>query len=114
MRFDRSARSAIHTTPGDADLHPPGLLCELLHLVPSDGRDNHSHPMIAATAMREKNLLGRWDEGATAVEGALIISVLIFLTFGIIEFGMALWAWNTMGLAVQDAGRYVMINNTTC
>src|SRR5438445_6341480 len=54
-----------------------------------------------------------WEEGATAVEAALVSSVLIFLTFGIIEFGMALWAWNTMGLAVQDAGRYVMINNAT-
>src|SRR5262249_24780261 len=32
---------------------------------------------------------------------------------GIIEFGMALWTWNTMTLAVQDAGRYVMINNAT-
>jgi hypothetical protein len=26
---------------------------------------------------------------------------------------MALWAWNTMGLAVQDAGRYAMINNAS-
>jgi Flp pilus assembly protein TadG len=52
-----------------------------------------------------------WDseEGATAVEAALIISVFIFLIFGILEFGMALWNWNTMQLAVQDAGRYVMV-----
>jgi Flp pilus assembly protein TadG len=63
--------------------------------------------------MREKKFLFRENKGATAVEGALVISVLIFLTFGIIEFGMALWAWNTMGLAVQDAGRYVMINNAS-
>jgi Flp pilus assembly protein TadG len=49
-----------------------------------------------------------WDEGATAVEAALIISVLVFLIFGIIEFGMTLWNWNTMVLAVEDAGRYVM------
>jgi Flp pilus assembly protein TadG len=64
--------------------------------------------------MRDNKSLLREDEGATAVEAALVISVLIFLTFGIIEFGMALWAWNTMGLAVQDAGRHVMINNQTC
>jgi Flp pilus assembly protein TadG len=63
--------------------------------------------------MRGKKSLLREDKGATAVEAALVISVLIFLTFGIIEFGMALWAWNTMGLAVQDAGRYVMINNAS-
>src|SRR5438105_15622746 len=64
--------------------------------------------------MREKNSLLSSEEGATAVEAAVVISVLVFLIFGIIEFGMALWAWNTMGLAVQDAGRSVMINNATC
>src|SRR5207237_8091367 len=63
----------------------------------------------------------RGEEGATAVETALIISVLIFLIFGVIEFGMALWNWNTMVLAVEDAGRYVMVKyasgsscDTTC
>src|SRR5207253_6488296 len=80
-------------------------------LVCGDGTDDYSHPIITATAMREKNSLLRRDEGATAVEGALVISVLMFLIFGIVEFGMALWAWNTMGLAVQDAGRYAMVNN---
>jgi Flp pilus assembly protein TadG len=61
------------------------------------------------------------EEGATAVEVALIISVLVFLIFGIIEFGMTLWNWNTMVLAVEDAGRYVMVKyaggstcDTTC
>ena len=63
--------------------------------------------------MRDKKSLLREDEGATAVEAALVISVLMFLVFGIIEFGMALWAWNTMGLAVQDVGRYAMINNAS-
>jgi Flp pilus assembly protein TadG len=62
-----------------------------------------------------------WDEGATAVEAALIISVLVFLIYGIIEFGITLWNWNTMVLAVGDAGRYVMVKyasgsscDTTC
>jgi Flp pilus assembly protein TadG len=67
--------------------------------------------------MPRRNRQHGWEEGATAVEAALIISVLVFLIFGIIEFGMTLWNWNTMVLAVGDAGRYVMINNacdTTC
>jgi len=55
-----------------------------------------------------------WDEGATAVEAALVLSALMLLLFGIIEFGYALWQWNTMTLAVQDAGRYAMVNNQTC
>jgi Flp pilus assembly protein TadG len=53
-----------------------------------------------------------WDEGATAVEAAIVLSVLIALLFGIIEFGTAIWQWNTMGLAVQQAGRWAMINNS--
>jgi Flp pilus assembly protein TadG len=54
-----------------------------------------------------------WDEGSTAVETAIVIAVLCTLIFGILEFGMALWQWNTMLLAVQQAGRYAMINNAT-
>jgi Flp pilus assembly protein TadG len=54
-----------------------------------------------------------WDEGATAVEAAIVISLFIALVFGIIEFATALWQWNTTMLAVQEAGRYAMINNAT-
>ena len=46
------------------------------------------------------------------MEAALVISVLMTLLFGIIGFGYAFWQWNTMMLAVEQAGRYVMINNT--
>jgi Flp pilus assembly protein TadG len=56
----------------------------------------------------------RGDEGATAVETAITISLSLALVFGIIEFGMALWQANTMALAVEEAGRYVMVNNTSC
>ena len=55
-----------------------------------------------------------WDEGATAVETAITISLSLALLFGIFEFGMALWQSNTMVLAVEEAGRYVMVNNTSC
>jgi len=56
----------------------------------------------------------RWDDGAVAVEAAFILPVLFLLILGIIKFGMAFWQWNTMLLAVEQAGRYVMINNTSC
>ena len=69
--------------------------------------------MTTSGAMLRKNRQRGWDEGATAGEAALIISVFVFLIFGILEFGMALWNWNTMVLAVEDAGRYVMVNNAT-
>jgi len=51
------------------------------------------------------------EEGATAVEAAIIISVLITLILGAIEFGQAFWTYNTMLLAVEEASRYAMVYN---
>jgi Flp pilus assembly protein TadG len=61
--------------------------------------------------MRWKNLRLGWDEGSTAVEAAITLSLLSTLIFGIFDFGMALWQWNTMQTAVLHAGRYAMVNN---
>jgi hypothetical protein len=61
--------------------------------------------------MRLKSPRRGWEEGATAVEAAIAFSLLFMLVFGIVEFGMALWQWNTLELAVLQAGRWVMINN---
>src|SRR5947208_2872836 len=61
--------------------------------------------------MRWKGLRRGWDDGSTAVEAAVVFSLLFTLSFGIVEFGMALWQWNTMQLAVLDAGRFAMVNN---
>jgi Flp pilus assembly protein TadG len=52
-----------------------------------------------------------WDEGATAVELALILSLLMMLMVGIMEFAVGFWRWNTMLIVVQDVGRYVMIKS---
>jgi len=54
------------------------------------------------------------DEGAVAVEGALLLPVFFLLLLGVIEFGAVFWQWNTMLLAVEQAGRYVMVNNASC
>lgn len=51
-----------------------------------------------------------WDEGATAVEAAITVSLSLALVLGIIEFGMALWQSHTMALAVEEAGRHVMVS----
>ena len=56
----------------------------------------------------------RRNEGTAAVEAALIAPVLFFAILGIIELGTAFWQWNTMLLAVEQAGRYVMVNNSSC
>jgi hypothetical protein len=51
------------------------------------------------------------EEGSAAVEASLIISVLLLLVFGSVEFGRAFWTYNTMLLAVEEAGRYAMTHN---
>jgi Flp pilus assembly protein TadG len=69
---------------------------------------------MTAIMTRRKNTRPGWDQGAAAIEAALVLPVLFLFVLGIIEFGMAVWQWNTMLLAVEQAGRYVMVNNSTC
>jgi hypothetical protein len=54
-----------------------------------------------------------WDaeEGSVAVEAAVTLSVLLFLLLGVVQFGLAYFAWNTMLLAAGEAGRYAMLYN---
>jgi Flp pilus assembly protein TadG len=54
------------------------------------------------------------ERGELAIEAAFVLPVVLLLMIGIIKFGAALWQWHTMLLAVEQAGRYVMINNSTC
>ncbi len=52
-----------------------------------------------------------WEEGAVAVEAGILMSVLLLLIVGTLEIAHAYWAYNTMLLAVEEAGRYAMIHN---
>ena len=51
------------------------------------------------------------DQGSAAVESSIILSALLLLIVGSVEFGRALWTENTMLLAVQEAGRFAMLSN---
>jgi Flp pilus assembly protein TadG len=51
------------------------------------------------------------EEGSVAVEAGITISVLLLLMIGSVELGRALWANNTMLLAVEEAGRYAMVHH---
>jgi Flp pilus assembly protein TadG len=62
--------------------------------------------------MRRANHKRSWDEGAAAVETAIALFVLLLMILGIIEFGTALYSYNTMQLAVEQAGRYAMLQAT--
>lgn len=52
------------------------------------------------------------DDGATAVEMALVMMAALILILGMIEFALAYWTMHTLLLAVEETGRYVMIHNT--
>jgi Flp pilus assembly protein TadG len=49
------------------------------------------------------------EQGTVAVEASVTISALLLLMIGSIEFGRALWTYDTMLLAVEEAGRYAMV-----
>ena len=61
--------------------------------------------------MRRKKSLRSEERGAVAVEAAITVSALLFLLLGAIQFGLAYFAWNTMLLAAEEAGRYAMLYN---
>lgn len=63
---------------------------------------------------RREDPARRSEEGTAAVEAAFILPVLILVIFGATEFGTAIWQWNKMLLAVEQAGRYVMVNHASC
>jgi Flp pilus assembly protein TadG len=48
------------------------------------------------------------EAGAAAVEAAFTISIMLLLIIGSAEFARAFWTYNTMLLAVEEAGRYAM------
>jgi Flp pilus assembly protein TadG len=51
---------------------------------------------------------GSGEDGSAAVEAGVIMSVLLLLVVGSMEFGRAFWIHNAMLFAVEEAGRYAM------
>jgi len=51
------------------------------------------------------------EAGTAAVEAAVIMSVLLLAVVGGVETARALWTYNTMLTAVEQAGRYAMMYN---
>jgi Flp pilus assembly protein TadG len=54
---------------------------------------------------------GSTEAGTTTVEAGVTISFLLLLILGTVEFGQTFCTYNTMLLAVEQAGRYAMVNN---
>lgn len=55
----------------------------------------------------------RCEGGATAVEMAVVLMAAILLILGMIEFSIAYWNMHTLLLAVEEVGRWAMVNNST-
>ena len=63
-----------------------------------------------ATRGRTRGLRGS-EDGATAVEAALVLSIFVGVILTIIDFAQAFFIWNTLQLVVGQASRYVMVAN---
>ena len=46
------------------------------------------------------------ERGSAMVEGALCFTAFLFITFGVIEFAMAIYGYNFCSYAAQDAARW--------
>ena len=57
--------------------------------------------------------LDRARDGATAVETALVLPLVLALFFGIIEVGHLLWTVSALNMAVEDAARCVSVSNVS-
>jgi Flp pilus assembly protein TadG len=53
------------------------------------------------------------EEGSVAVDAAITLSALLILLLGSVQFGLTYFAWNTMLLAAEEAGRYAMLYSDT-
>jgi hypothetical protein len=77
-------------------------------------RQSRLAPLRARTGNASPNpRKGRGEEGAVAVEFAMTLWALLFLILGAIQAGLVFWNWNSMLLAVEEAGRYAMLYNPT-
>jgi Flp pilus assembly protein TadG len=68
--------------------------------------------MTTTAAMRRKRGLRSSEDGAIAVEAALVLPIFVVLLLGIVDFAQAFFIWNTLQLVVGQASRYVMVQTS--
>jgi Flp pilus assembly protein TadG len=61
------------------------------------------------TSIKQPSRLGR---GQGLVEFALVLPILLLVIFGIIDFGRAVYAYNTIGNAARTGGRVAIVSQT--
>jgi len=50
------------------------------------------------------------EKGQSLVEMALVVMIFLFLLFGILEFGRAVWTYNTIIQATRAGARWAVVN----
>ena len=66
-------------------------------------------PHSEVKTMKLKNWTGNPEKGQALLEFAAVTLVFFILVFGIIEFGRALWTWNTIVQATREGARYAVV-----
>jgi Flp pilus assembly protein TadG len=67
--------------------------------------------MTTAPATHRRRRIPGSEEGATAVEAALVLSAFLGMLLVIVDFAQAFFIWNTLQLVVGQASRYVIVQN---
>jgi Flp pilus assembly protein TadG len=70
-------------------------------------------PDSEVKTMKLKNRTEESEKGQALLEFAAVTLLFFTLVFGIIEFGRALWAWNTIAQATRAAARYAAVEIPT-
>src|SRR5689334_9429995 len=96
------AQSPLHQDYRELCFYPAGA-------VAGHSRHFNRHNGGTVAVKPEREAGNRADAGAAAVEGAVIISVLLVLVLSSIECARMLWTYNTMLIATEQAGRYAMV-----
>ena len=68
--------------------------------------------MTVKSATCRKRWVRGSEDGATAVEAALVLAVFVYTVLVIIDFAQAFFIWNTLQLVVGQASRYVMVQTS--
>lgn len=63
--------------------------------------------IVKPTTSIQRGDRARRERGAAAVEFAIVISLLVLITGGIIEFGRVFWYIDTLTKATRDGARYL-------
>jgi Flp pilus assembly protein TadG len=68
--------------------------------------------MTTMAATRGNRGLRGSEAGATAVEAALVLSLVVGMVLAIVDFAQAFFIWNTLQLVVGQASRYVIVQTS--